>query len=255
MFVDTHCHIDDAVYKDKDCVVKECEKANVKMLICSGCDVPSTGFSKTLSEKYSSVYYSAGLHPEYAENFSQHTVNELKSLIGFKCVAVGEIGLDYHYQPFDKEKQAAAFIAQIKLADGTGLPIVVHSRDACYDTLDIIKAHRPKYGGTMHCFSGSKEIAREYLDLGFYLSFGGTLTFKNSVRAAEVVKYAPIDRILTETDSPYLSPEPKRGQVNTPANIPLICAKIAQLKGLSFEETETAVYENALKLFSRIKSR
>ena len=165
---------------------------------------------------------------------------------------MGEIGLDYHYQPFDKEKQAAAFIRQIELANELKLPIVVHSRDACLDTLNIIKAHRPKYGGTMHCFSGSKETARDYLNLGFYLSFGGTLTFKNAVRAVEVVKFAPIDRILTETDSPYLSPEPFRGQVNTPKNIPIIAKRLAEIRGVEVGVIEEAVYRNTTTLFPKI---
>ena len=253
MFIDTHCHIDDEVYTDRDKVVSDCEKANVKTLICSGCDVVSTEFSRELSRKYPSVYYSAALHPEHADDFTENTLEELKSLIDEKCVAIGEIGLDYHYLPFDKEKQQAAFIKQIELANALKLPIVVHSRDACADTLKIIKENRPLFGGTMHCFSGSKETAKEYLDIGFYLSFGGTITFKNSVRAVEVLKYAPIDRILTETDSPYLSPEPYRGKVNTPANIPVISAKIAELKNMPLAQTESAVYENALKLFTKIK--
>ena len=253
MFIDTHCHIDDDIYTDKDEVVKACIESGVGKLICSGCDANSTVLSKDLAKKYPIVYYSAAIHPEHAETFTDKTVEELKGLTGEKCVAVGEIGLDYHYEPYDRKKQQAAFISLIELSNELKLPIVVHSRDAHADTLNIIKTHRPKYNGTMHCFSGSKEIAKEYLDLGFYLSFGGTLTFKNAVRLVEVLKYTPLDRVLTETDSPYLSPEPKRGQTNTPANIPIICSKIAELKNTDIAEVEKTVYDNALNLFTKLK--
>lgn len=253
MFIDTHCHIDDEVYTDRDKILSDCERAGVRTLICSGCDLKSTALSRELASKYPSVYYSAAIHPEHADSFDEAALKAVKNLIGDKCVAVGEIGLDYHYRPYDGVKQAAAFISQIELANELKLPIIVHSRDACADTLNIIKTHRPIFGGTMHCFSGSKEIAKEYFDIGFYVSFGGTLTFKNAVKTVEVLKYAPIDRILTETDSPYLSPEPYRGKINTPANIPVICAKIAELKNITISKVETAVYENALKLFPKLK--
>lgn len=253
MFIDTHCHIDDPVYTDVGEIISACERANVKKLICSGCDYESSEISRKIAEKHPSVYYSVALHPEHAETFNESTLKELKSAVGEKCVAIGEIGLDYHYQPFDREKQAAAFISLIGLANELKLPIVVHSRDAHADTLNIIRENRPVCGGTMHCFSGSKEIARDYLNLGFYLSFGGTLTFKNAVRSVEVLRYTPLDRILTETDSPYLSPEPKRGKTNSPENIPIICKKIAEIKNISLGEVENAVYNNALNLFPKLK--
>ena len=253
MFIDTHCHLDDPLFTDTDEVIKSCDDLKVKKLICSGCDKESSAICRDLAAKYPSVFYSVALHPEHAETFTEKTPDELKKLVGEKCVAIGEIGLDYHYEPFDKEKQAAAFISLIDLANELKLPIVVHSRDAHADTLKIIKEHRPIYSGTMHCFSGSKEIAKEYLDIGFYLSFGGTLTFKNALKSVEVLKYAPTDRILTETDSPYLSPEPKRGKRNTPENIPIICRKIAELKDMPTEEIEKIVFDNAIRLFPKLK--
>lgn len=253
MYIDVHCHIDDAAFKDKTAVVSAAETAGVKIMICSGCDEKSSAYARDLAEEFGSVYYSVALHPEYASFFSVGVRKRLKSIVGDKCVAVGEIGLDYHYEPFDKGKQAEAFISLIELADELKLPIVVHSRDAHADTLDIIKSHRPKYGGVMHCFSGSKEIAKEYLDLGFYLSFGGTLTFKNAVRTVEVLKYSPINRVLTETDCPYLAPEPVRGSVNEPKNIPLIVKKIAEIKGIEEREVVCAVEKNAKTVFTKLK--
>ena len=253
MYIDVHCHIDDAAFTDKRAVVSAAEQAGVKKMICSGCDVNSSAVSREIAESFSSVYYSVALHPEHAESFDAGVYDGLKNLVDKKCVAVGEIGLDYHYEPFDKNKQAAAFISLINLADEVKLPIVVHSRDAHADTLEILKTHRPKYGGVMHCFSGSKEIAKEYFNLGFYLSFGGTLTFKNAVRSVEVLKYSPIDRVLTETDCPYLAPEPLRGSVNEPKNIPFIVKKMAEIKGLSDVDIATAVEKNAKTVFYKLK--
>lgn len=253
MFTDTHCHLDDAVFTDTDGIIEDCEKADVGILINAGSDIKSSESSRFLSEKYPSVYYCVGIHPENAGEFTDASLVSLKNLVGEKCVAIGEIGLDYHYPPVDREKQEIAFIKQIELANALKLPVVVHSRDAHADTLKVIKENKPLYGGTMHCFSGSRDIAREYLDMGFCLSFGGTITFKNASKIVDVLKFTPFDRMLTETDSPYLSPDPFRGKRNSPANIPVICEKIASVKNVTLYDIEIATEASARKLFTKLK--
>ena len=255
MFIDTHAHLDDAKYSDKSAVVKAYETAGVNVVVNMGCDIKTSKESLALSERFNSVYFAVGFHPEYAEEFSEDGLKTLKELVKHeKCLAIGEIGLDYHYEGFDREKQGKAFLSQIALANDLGLPVSVHSRDATADTLELFKGNKEllKNGFIMHCFSGSKETAKEYLDLGGYLGFGGTVTFKNSVRVKEVAAYCPIDRLLTETDSPYLAPEPKRGTVNLPENIPIIAGFIANLRGIGTEELEIAVEKNAKRIFKKL---
>ncbi|MDY6367511.1 MAG: TatD family hydrolase [Clostridia bacterium] len=253
MLVDTHCHIDGEEYENKAEVVARANENGVGVLINSGSNVKTSLNSFELSKTFSSVYFSAGVHPDDAENFDERAYSKIKELSNDdKCVGIGEIGLDYHYTPYDESKQKSAFIKQIELANEVRLPVIIHSRDATSDTLEIVKKYKP-YSGTMHCFSGSVETAKEYLNLGFYLSFGGTLTFKNNVKTVEVLKNTPLDRILTETDSPYLSPEPKRGRLNEPANVRFVVEKIAQIKNIAIEEVERIVYENTLRLFHKIK--
>ncbi len=255
MFIDTHAHLDDVKFDDKSAVVKAYETAGVKLVVNMGCDLKSSKDSLALSERFNSVYFAVGFHPEYAEEFSEDGLKTLKQLAKHeKCLAIGEIGLDYHYEGFDREKQEKAFLSQIALANDLGLPVSVHSRDATADTLELFKGNKEllKNGFIMHCFSGSKETAKEYLDLGGYLGFGGTVTFKNSVRAKEVAAYCPIERLLTETDSPYLAPEPKRGTVNSPENIPIIAKYLADLRGISTEELEIAVENNAKRIFKKL---
>jgi TatD DNase family protein len=171
-----------------------------------------------------------------------------------KCLAVGEIGLDYYWKPFDKEKQKEVFIKQIELANQSKLPICIHSRDATLDTLTILKENKSKLsnGLVFHCFSGSVETAREVLDLGSYISFAGPLTFKNSRYTVEVAKFAPEDRCLTETDSPYLAPHPLRGTVNSPKNVSIIAAFLASVKGMEVERLAEQVFKNAKTLFKKL---
>lgn len=254
MYIDTHCHIDDEKFTDKDLIINNYIESGVDFVINSGSDIKSSVLSKALAEKYESVYYSVGVHPDSAEEIVSGGLEKLKALAeSQKCLAIGEIGLDYHYEPFDKTVQQKAFVSQIDLANELDLPIIVHSRDAHYDTLSIIEKNSVKRKGTMHCFSGSVELMQKYVELGFYISFGGTLTFKNSVKAVEVLKSVPIDRILTETDSPYLAPEGKRGQINEPKNVVNVYEFISKEKGISVEEISAIIKENAKRLFYKLK--
>lgn len=258
MYIDTHCHLDDKAFTDIDSTVEKYLRSSVDTVINAGCDLNSSLNGKILSEKYKSVYFFAGFHPEFADGFLKNQSENLKTLSALakneKCLGIGEIGLDYHYDGFDKEKQKAAFIAELKLAEESGLPVSIHSRDATEDTYKILCEYAPREKGVLHCFSGSVETAKLYLEKGFYIAFGGTLTFKNSVRLKEVAKAVPLDRILTETDSPYLSPEPFRGKMNSPENIPIITAFIANVKGIGLEETACAINENAKRLFKKLNA-
>lgn len=258
MYVDTHCHLDDDKLKyDLDKVVADFHAAGVNIAINIGCDVKSSEVVKNQAEKYDGVYFAAGIHPSDVKDANLSDIDKIAELLSnVKCVAVGEIGLDYYWDKSFNDKQKEFFVRQIELANSVKLPINVHVRDAYGDAVEILKEHKRElsHGGVMHCFSGSVETAKELLDLGLYISFGGTLTFKNSKKAVEVAKIVPKDRILTETDSPYLAPEPLRGTVNSPKNIPFVVEKLAEIRGETQEETARAVYENTLRLFSKIKN-
>ena len=193
-----------------------------------------------------------GVHPEDANEYSENAQKKLIELCkSKKVVAIGEIGLDYHYEGFDKEKQKEVFLKQIVLADKLSLPIQIHCRDAMEDAMKILKENKDKLsrGGIFHCYSGSIEEAKEILKLGFSFSFGGVCTFKNARKAVEVINFLPIENILLETDCPYLAPEPHRGEVNEPKNIPFIAEKIAQIKNIQLEEVAKITTENAKRIF------
>lgn len=254
MFIDIHCHLDDERLSDTKSVVSEFVNKGVERVIFASCSDKSGEYGKSIAEQFENIYFTAGFHPDEIQRFNPENFEKVKNLCRHeKCVGVGEIGLDYHYEPYDKELQQRVFIAQLQLANELDLPVEIHSRDATKDTFDILKAHPLKRGGVMHCFSGSVEMAKEFIKLGFYISFAGVVTFKNGHRAKEVAKNIPLDRILTETDCPYLAPEPVRGTLNSPKNIPYITSYIAELKGLSVEQTATAVMENAKRLFYKLK--
>ena len=254
MFIDTHCHLDDPKFTDLTEVIADCGKKGVGVMITMGCDAPTSALCRDIAEKYDSVYFAAGFHPQDAGKFSEDGFNTVKELTAHKkCVAIGEIGLDYYYEGYDREKQIEVFIKHISLAAKLGLPFSVHSREATKDTLEILKAHKNdlESGFVMHCFSGSVETEKEILDLGGYIGFGGTVTFKNSRKAVEAANFCPLDRMLTETDSPYLAPEGKRGTRNTPENIPIIADFLANLKGLSLSEFSERVLKNGVELFKK----
>lgn len=262
--IDAHCHLtSEAEYESSGgvrSVLEAAKAAGVETLIVSGYDLSSSVSACELAENNEGVFFCAGFQPEEIqkyetgeENFS-HAEEELKKLLTHKkCVAVGEIGLDYHF-PDNPSKafQRKIFKRQIELAYHAALPVVIHSRDACADTLEILKEEREKLGKgfLMHCFSYSAETVAEFAALGAYFSFGGTLTFKKSEKTARAALAVPKDRILTETDSPYLSPEPRRGIFpNTPANVAYVTLRLAALRGEKEEELRAQILENAARLF------
>lgn len=252
--IDCHCHIQDV---SEQCI-RRAEESGVSKMIASGYDLTSSVQAKDLSERYDSVLFTAGFQPEELSKYRDGDLSRLKELgTHEKCVAIGEIGLDYHFDDNpEKSLQKQLFIRQLELANELKLPVVIHSRDACEDTLSLLKEHQRllSFGGVMHCYSYSSELVEDFVKLGFYFSFGGTATFKNANKVKKSVEAVPTDRILTETDSPYLTPEPFRGTFpNEPKNIPYILEKIAEIKNVNKEELEKTVFENAKKLFFKLK--
>ena len=255
MFIDVHCHLNDQRYQDVDQVVSEFKKEGVSVAINAGYDLESSYKGQSLAEKYEEVFFTVGAHPDSEKEVDDDFLQSLRILSSHKkCVGIGEIGLDYHYEGFSKEGQKRAFERQIELANQLKLPIIVHTRDAQKDTLDILKANKNLLtnGGVMHCFSGSKESAKEYLNLGMYISFSGTVTFKNARNLLEVASFLPLDRILTETDSPYLSPTPFRGEMNYPKRVPLVTKFLSELRNIDLEEFSQLVIENSKRVFKKL---
>ena len=234
MYIDTHCHLHDEKLVDINTVVDDYQRDNVSKVINMGCCYKTSEIGRELSEKFDSIYFATGYHPGDIDDFNDSDLDKMKSLaMHEKCVAIGEIGLDYYWRKDNREKQKESFIKQLELANELHLPVSIHCRDATADMLAILKDNKSKltYGGVMHCFSGSKETATELLKLGLYISFSGTVTFKNAANLKEVARFVPEDKCLTETDCPYLAPHPLRGTVNSPKNIPIILACVAGLKG------------------------
>ena len=251
MLFDTHAHYDDKAFDaDRDELLLSMAQNGVGTIINCGADMKGCRASVKLAQKYDFIYAAVGLHPYDAQNMTEADLEMVRSLSHEnKVVAIGEIGLDYHYDDCDREKQKFWFSRQMELAREENLPFVVHERNAKRDCLDLLA----KYKGhpfLMHCFSGSVEIAREVLSMGAYLSFGGTLTFKNNVKTVEVAKMVPPDRFVLETDCPYLSPVPHRGERNSSKNMYLVAEKMAQLKGLPFDEVVRLSEENARRFFN-----
>ena len=247
---DTHSHYDDARFEGRgDELIASLFNDGISGIIHAATDFESARFGLKMSEKYPRYYTSVGIHPEYADCFSEDDILSLEKLAraSEKVVAIGEIGLDYHYEGYDRECQTRLFRTQTELANRLGLPVIVHCRDAVGDCMDILRELRPR--GVMHCFSGSVETAREVLSLGMYLGFTGALTFKNAKKPQEVVRTIPLDRLLLETDCPYLAPEPHRGEVCSSGLIEFTAKKAAELKGIGYEELLSATEENAERLF------
>lgn len=252
MIFETHAHYDDKAFdRDRDRLIRLLKNEGIAPIINVGASVESTKGTMELAHKYDHVYAVAGVHPSDCGFLTEADMEWLRSLTDDeKVVAIGEIGLDYHYDEPDKDTQKKWFVRQIELAKDTQLPIVVHSRDAASDTFEILSRKEYKgMRGIIHCFSYSLELAKEYVKMGYYIGVGGVVTFKNGCKLHEVVRGIPLDNIVVETDAPYLSPEPYRGRRNSSAFIPYIIERIAELKDLSYEEVEKAVYENAAGLY------
>ncbi|MCF6459462.1 TatD family hydrolase [Clostridium sp. Cult3] len=252
MLIDSHAHLDDTRFdKDRDELIKSLKDVGVDLVINPGADLQSSIKSVSLSEQYDNIYAAVGIHPHSAKEMDESTLEVLKSFTNReKVVAIGEIGLDYYYDNSPRDIQKHRFIEQLDLAKEVDLPVIIHSRDAAGDTFDILKsAQDGSLKGVLHCYSGSVEMALEYIKLGFYISIAGPVTFKNARIVKEVAKTVPMDRLLIETDSPYLTPEPYRGKRNEPVYVRQVAGTIAELRGISFEEVATKTSENTKKLF------
>lgn len=252
MLFDSHAHYDDSRFdEDRFELIEAVHSDGVGYILNSASDVPSSRKAIYLAEKYPFIYASAGVHPHEAgkaDNDAEKKIYEL--LKNKKVVAVGEIGLDYYYDHSPRDIQKKWFARQIGIAREAGLPLIIHNRDAHEDVMRIAEQENAKQvGGVFHCYSGSAEMAARVLKNNFYISVGGPVTFKNAGKTAEVVQTVPIDRLLVETDCPYLAPEPFRGKRNHSGYLPYIVEKISQLKGLSFEEVEKITADNAKRLF------
>ena len=256
-FFDSHSHYNDEKFnEDREQIIKETYEAGVTKFVCAGYNIDSSVFSLEISKKYEFIYSICGISPNdipQSEKQLWKDIAEISKIVkenkSKKLVAIGEIGLDYYWNNENKELQKQAFIKQIELANELELPIVIHSRDASVDTIDIIRNNKVEKSGIFHCCQLNQELVRQALELGYYISFAGPITFKNSKNAPDIIKMVPIDKILIETDSPYLSPEPNRGKRNDCRNVRYVAQKIADVKGLTVEEVAQKTYENAIRIF------
>ena len=260
--IDTHLHLDDAKFAISvdpnttlaEQIVAKLDQSGIEFVINNSCDMPTTIAGVALAEKYEKVFATIGMHPHESKHFNQEFVCAMETYAQHpKVVAVGEIGLDYYYDLSDRQTQRDVFAAQIEIADKLHLPLTLHVRDAYGDAWDILSAEKKHLnnGVLWHCFSGSAEFARQMVRQGHYFAFGGAITFKNAHKE-DVFQQIPIDRVLSETDSPYMSPEPLRGTVNTPLNIPIIVNKIASFYGRDVTDVENQIRENTLRLFPKV---
>lgn len=252
MLIDSHAHLDDGRFdKDRDRIIKSLKELGVDLVINPGADLNSSIKAVSLSEKYDNIYAAVGVHPHSAKEMDESTIEILKSFTNReKVIAIGEIGLDYYYDNSPRDIQQKRFKEQLALAKEVNLPVIIHTREASKDTFDILKeAQDGSLKGVMHCFSGSVEMAMEYIKMGFYISLAGPVTFKNARVSKEVAKAIPLDKLMIETDSPYLTPEPYRGKRNEPFYVRYVAGTIAELRGITFEELAKQTSENTKKLF------
>ena len=251
MLFDSHAHYNDERFDDdRDGILSSMKENNVGLIMNSCSNIAELPGIIELCEKYDFIYGSAGVHPHDVSGMTENDTDTLKEYLKHpKIKAVGEIGLDYYYDNSPRDEQRKWFARQIELALETDMPIVIHDRDAHKDCMDIVRAYKNDIRGEFHCYAGSVEMAREILDWGMYIALGGALTFKKSVKPKEVAEYVPLDRLLIETDCPYLTPEPHRGKRNSSLYIHYVAEMIADIKGISPKEVEDATWNNAKKLF------
>ena len=251
MLFDTHAHMDDRAFDaDREEVLSSLPAQGVGLLMNPGCSLQSSRAASALSQKYPFVYAAVGSHPDAADEVNDDVLEEYRRLVGSnpKIKAIGEIGLDYHYEDIPREIQQRAFRAQMQLAQELNLPVIVHEREAHQDGMDIVSEF-PAVTGVFHCYSGSLEMAKWLISRGWYIGFTGVLTFKNARKALEVAAGIPLDRIVLETDCPYMSPEPFRGRRNDPGRLYRMAEALADLRGLSREEIEAITLENGKRLY------
>lgn len=247
--IDTHAHYDDEAFdSDREELLKRLLGSSVDKIITIGCSLERSRMAAELSEKYENIFAAVGIHPEDCYDLPEDYLYKIEQLAaGKKVVAIGEIGLDYHYEGYNKELQQKCFKEQLLLAAKLDMPVVVHSRDATKDTLDILREYKPK--GVVHCFSGSAETAREILEIGMMISFTGVLTFKNAKKAVEACSIIPLERLMLETDCPYMAPVPHRGEKCNSTMIKYTAEKMAEIKGVSAEEMIEICAANGKRLF------
>ncbi len=248
MIFDSHAHYNDKRFDDdRDALLSQMLQKDVCGIVNCGTDLASSRYSLALAEQYDGVYAAVGFHPEDLEHVDRDYDECVKLLAHDKVVAVGEIGLDYYWDAFPRPVQQEWFVRQMQLAKERNLPVIVHDRDAHEDTLTLLKKERPQ--GVLHAFSGSAEMAKEVLNLGMYIGLGGVVTFHNARKTVEVAQMIPLDRLLLETDAPYMAPVPFRGRRNDSTYIRFVAARIAELRGMDTEEILDITTENAKRLF------
>lgn len=251
MIFETHAHYDDEQFDtDRDELLRSMEEGGVGTIVNVSATYESCENVVKLAEKYPFLYAAVGVHPDEVGALNEVTFARMKELFSNpKVVAVGEIGLDYYWDNESHDFQKEWFVRQLALARELHLPVLIHSRDAAADTMEIMKAYGQGLDGVIHCFSYSKEMAREYVKMGYYIGVGGVVTFKNAKKMKEVVEEVPLESILLETDCPYLAPEPNRGKRNSSLNLVYVAQKIAQIKGVTYEEVVAQTEENARKMY------
>jgi TatD DNase family protein len=250
MFVDSHCHIDSSSYDNIDEVIERARENNVKMLIVNGYDRKSNHEIIELVKKYDIVYGALGWQPSEIDDIREEDFEFLENHINDdKIVAIGEIGLDYYYEEYDKNKQIEVFKRQLSIANKYSKPVIIHSRESIQDTYNILKEKKAR--GVIHCYSGSLEMAREFIKVGFCLGIGGICTFRNANNIIRVIENVPLEYIVLETDSPYLTPEPYRGKKNEPMYIPVIAKKVADIKSLDIKEVMEVTTVTVGRIFDK----
>ena len=257
-FFDTHSHYNDEKFnEDREQIIKDTYKSGVTKFVCAGYNIESSKRAIEMSQKYEFIYSICGISPNDIPHSEEELWKDIAQITKIiednktnKLVAIGEIGLDYYWNKKNKELQKEAFIKQINLANELNLPIVIHSRDASIDIIDIIRKYPVKKAGIFHCCQFNQEMIRQALELGYYISFAGPVTFKNSKNAPEIIKMIPLNRILIETDSPYLTPEPNRGKRNDSRNVKYIAQKISDVREMPIIDIARITYENAMRIFN-----
>ncbi len=246
---DSHAHYDDEQFDiDRNELLVSFKEKGISGVVCCGVNIETSEFAVELSHKFDFVYSAVGFHPLDNDEYNDGDLDKIKALaLDKKCVAIGEIGLDYHYEKESRENQLILLEKQIELAKELDLPVIIHDRESHEDTMNILKKYKPK--GVVHCFSGSVEMAKEVVKLGMYIGLGGAVTFKNAVKPCEVAKFVPEDKLLIETDAPYMTPVPFRGKRCTSLHIPYTAEKIAELRGVTAQEILDLTDKNARILF------
>ena len=251
MLFDTHAHMDDRAFDtDRDALLSSLPESGIGLLMNPGCSLASSRNAARLAEQYDYIYAAVGSHPDAADEVNDEVLEEYRKLCkqNPKIKAIGEIGLDYHYEDIPRDLQKKAFTAQMALARELDLPVIVHEREAHEDAMAIVRAF-PDVKGVFHCYSGSAEMARQLVELGWYIGFTGVLTFKNARRAIEAAQAIPLERIVIETDCPYMSPEPFRGKRNDPSRVYRMAEKLAEIRGLSSQEAQNITLSNGKTLY------